>query len=193
MSERGSFLLLNQVPSATRHSRFISFNAWADRLLLKDLHLARRKSEPIRSGELPLGGLGRDYNVVLSAGQAMCHLALFGPPGSGKLATCFMTWLRAWSAAWSAIVLDPKGERRPRNENHAPHPSILKSTTALPITTEPDDKDALVVADYRPTFSFRQLMNLTPETAPPEYDAEQIPLHGDPSFADTLDRAELER
>jgi hypothetical protein len=36
-------------------------------------------------------------------------------------------------------------------------------------------------------------MNPTPETAPPEYDAEQIPPHGDPSFADIPDRAELER
>ncbi|MGH9840193.1 MAG: type IV secretory system conjugative DNA transfer family protein [Blastocatellia bacterium] len=83
---------------------------WADPLLLKDLNLARRKPEPVRPGELPLGGLGRDTNVVLNAAQAMCHLALFGPPGSGKSATFFMTWLRAWSRAGSAIVLDPKGE-----------------------------------------------------------------------------------
>ncbi|MGH8595173.1 MAG: hypothetical protein ACREXT_00795, partial [Gammaproteobacteria bacterium] len=46
---------------------------WADPLLLKDLNLARRKSEPLRPGELPLGGLGRDTNVVLNAAQAMCH------------------------------------------------------------------------------------------------------------------------
>jgi type IV secretory pathway TraG/TraD family ATPase VirD4 len=83
---------------------------WADPLLLKDLSLARRKSEPIRPGEIPLGGLGRDCSVVLNAAQAMCHLALFGPPGSGKSATFFMTWLRAWSRTGSAIVLDPKGE-----------------------------------------------------------------------------------
>jgi hypothetical protein len=72
-------------------------------------------------------------------------------------------------------------------------PPILKQTIATPITTEPDGKNALVVADYRPTFSFRQLMNPTPETIPPEYDAKQIPPHGDPSFADVPDRAELER
>ena len=83
---------------------------WADARLLEDLNLARRKSEPIKAGELLLGGLGRDYDVVLNAAQAMCHLALFGPPGSGKSATFFMTWLRAWSVTGSAIVLDPKGE-----------------------------------------------------------------------------------
>jgi len=84
-------------------------------------------------------------------------------------------------------------ERRPRTKDHSPHTPIFNSTTALPITTEPDDKESLVVADYRPTFSFRQLMNLAPETAPPEYDAGQIPPHGDPSFADVPDRVELER
>lgn len=83
---------------------------WADPLLLRDLHLARRKSDPPHPGELPLGGLGRDHDVVLNPAQAMCHLAIFGPPGSGKSATFFMTWLRAWAVTGSAIVLDPKGE-----------------------------------------------------------------------------------
>lgn len=83
---------------------------WADPLLLKDLYLARRKAEVLEAGELPLGGLGSEYDVVLSAAHAMCHLALFGPPGSGKSATFMMNWLRVWSATGSAIVLDPKGE-----------------------------------------------------------------------------------
>jgi type IV secretion system protein VirD4 len=83
---------------------------WADPLLLKDLHLARRKAETLEAGELPLGGLGAEYDVVLSAAHAMCHLALFGPPGSGKSATFMMNWLRVWSQTGSAIVLDPKGE-----------------------------------------------------------------------------------
>lgn len=83
---------------------------WADPLLLKDLHLARRKTEALQAGELPLGGLGTEYNVVLSAAHAMCHLALFGPPGSGKSATFMMNWLKVWSQTGSAIVLDPKGE-----------------------------------------------------------------------------------
>jgi type IV secretory pathway TraG/TraD family ATPase VirD4 len=83
---------------------------WADPLWLKDLSLARRKSDTLKPVELPLGGLGRDYEVVLNPAQTMCHIALFGPPGSGKSATFFMTWLRAWSGTGSAIVLDPKGE-----------------------------------------------------------------------------------
>ncbi|MEP7342607.1 MAG: type IV secretory system conjugative DNA transfer family protein [Acidobacteriota bacterium] len=83
---------------------------WADALLLKDLHLSRRKTEALKAGELPLGGLGTEYDVVLSAAHAMCHLALFGPPGSGKSATFIMNWLKVWSQTGSAIVLDPKGE-----------------------------------------------------------------------------------
>jgi type IV secretory pathway TraG/TraD family ATPase VirD4 len=83
---------------------------WADPLLLKDLRLARPKGTPLQAGELPLGGLGARYDAVLHPAQTMCHLALFGPPGSGKSATFFMTWLRAWAAHGSAIVLDPKGE-----------------------------------------------------------------------------------
>lgn len=83
---------------------------WADPLLLKDLHLARRKTETLAAGELPLGGLGTEYDVVLSAAHAMCHLALFGPPGSGKSATFMMNWLQVWSETGSTIVLDPKGE-----------------------------------------------------------------------------------
>ena len=83
---------------------------WADPLWLGDLHLARRKGAAIQPGELPLGGLGPKYDVILNRAQTMCHLALFGPPGSGKSATFFMTWLRAWARSGSTIVLDPKGE-----------------------------------------------------------------------------------
>jgi type IV secretory pathway TraG/TraD family ATPase VirD4 len=83
---------------------------WADPLWLGDLHLAQRKGAPLEPGQLPLGGLGTKYDVILNRAQTMCHLALFGPPGAGKSATFFMTWLRAWAKSGSTIVLDPKGE-----------------------------------------------------------------------------------
>ena len=38
------------------------------------------------------------------------YLALFGPSRSGKSATFFITWQRAWTGTGSVIVLDPKGE-----------------------------------------------------------------------------------
>ena len=82
---------------------------WADPLWLKDLGLVRLKGTPLQPSELPLGSLGTRYDAVLHPAQTMCHLALFGPPGSGKSATFFMTWLRAWAAHGSAIMFDPKG------------------------------------------------------------------------------------
>jgi type IV secretory pathway TraG/TraD family ATPase VirD4 len=40
----------------------------------------------------------------------MRHLAMFGPPGSGKSKTFLITFLRNWAQSGSTIVLDPKGE-----------------------------------------------------------------------------------
>jgi type IV secretory pathway TraG/TraD family ATPase VirD4 len=83
---------------------------WADARTLRDLHLARRSGEPLPPFTLPLGTLGRKYDVVLGAEHSTCHLAIFGPPRSGKSSTFFINWQRAWSGMGSVIVLDPKGE-----------------------------------------------------------------------------------
>lgn len=83
---------------------------WAEAYILRDLHLARRKGEPLPPFTLLLGGLGRKYDVVLGPEHSTCHLAMFGPPRSGKSSTFFITWQRAWAGTGSVIVLDPKGE-----------------------------------------------------------------------------------
>lgn len=83
---------------------------WADAQTLKDLNLARRKDEPLPPFTLLLGGLGWKHDVVLGPEHSTCHLAMFGPPRSGKSSTFFITWQRAWAAHGSVIVLDPKGE-----------------------------------------------------------------------------------
>jgi type IV secretory pathway TraG/TraD family ATPase VirD4 len=83
---------------------------WADAQTLKDLNLARRKDEPLPPFTLLLGGLGWKHNVVLGPEHSTCHLAMFGPPRSGKSSTFFITWQRAWAGTGSVIVLDPKGE-----------------------------------------------------------------------------------
>jgi len=83
---------------------------WADAQTLKDLNLARRKDEPLPPFTLLLGGLGWKHNVVLGPEHSTCHLAMFGPPRSGKSSTFFITWQRAWADTGSVIVLDPKGE-----------------------------------------------------------------------------------
>jgi type IV secretory pathway TraG/TraD family ATPase VirD4 len=83
---------------------------WADARVLRDLRLAKRKDEDLPPFTLPLGGLGRKYEVVLGPEHSTCHLAIFGPPRSGKSSTFFISWQRAWGAHGSVIVLDPKGE-----------------------------------------------------------------------------------
>jgi type IV secretory pathway TraG/TraD family ATPase VirD4 len=83
---------------------------WADARILRDLHLAKRKDEELPPFTLLLGGLGRKFDVVLGPEHSTCHLAIFGPPRSGKSSTFFINWQRAWSAHGSVVVLDPKGE-----------------------------------------------------------------------------------
>src|SRR5262245_38209750 len=83
---------------------------WADAQTLRDLNLARRKDETLPPFTLLLGGFGLRHNVVLGPEHSTCHLAMFGPPRSGKSSTFFITWQRAWAAHGSVIVLDPKGE-----------------------------------------------------------------------------------
>jgi hypothetical protein len=83
---------------------------WADARVLRDLKLALKKDELLLPFTLLLGGLGWKHSVVLGPEHSTCHLAMFGPPRSGKSSTFFITWQRAWSGTGSVIVLDPKGE-----------------------------------------------------------------------------------
>lgn len=83
---------------------------WADARTLWDLRLAKRKEDGLPPFTLLLGGLGRKHDVVLGPEHSTCHLAMFGPPRSGKSSTFFITWQQAWAKTGSAVVLDPKGE-----------------------------------------------------------------------------------
>ncbi|MCI0364784.1 MAG: type IV secretory system conjugative DNA transfer family protein, partial [Phycisphaerales bacterium] len=83
---------------------------WADARTLRDLRLAKRKEDELPPFTLLLGGMGRKYDVVLGPEHSTCHLAMFGPPRSGKSSTFFITWQRAWAKTGSVVVLDPKGE-----------------------------------------------------------------------------------
>ncbi|MGE0128983.1 MAG: type IV secretory system conjugative DNA transfer family protein [Blastocatellales bacterium] len=99
------------LPYYNYHQRVTYGSArWADVQTLRDLNLARRKDEPLPPFTLLLGGFGKKNNVVLGPEHSTCHLAMFGPPRSGKSSTFFITWQRAWASTGSVIVLDPKGE-----------------------------------------------------------------------------------
>lgn len=83
---------------------------WADTAWLKKDGFVPAISGDIKPGQLRLGTLTNGHDLILPASHTMRHLALLGPPGSGKSATFLMTFIRDWARSGSVIVLDPKGE-----------------------------------------------------------------------------------
>ncbi|MCA1579169.1 MAG: type IV secretory system conjugative DNA transfer family protein [Acidobacteria bacterium] len=85
---------------------------WADESYLKRTGLALELSEigGLPRGSLRVGQLKRGHTLVLPEVEWLRHIAIFGPPGSGKSKTFLMNMLRDIAAGGSAIVLDPKGE-----------------------------------------------------------------------------------
>lgn len=86
---------------------------WADEVYLKNTKLALKigsQLEGLAPGSVRIGKLRRGYDLVLNETEWLRHMAIFGPPGSGKSTTFLMNILRDISRGASAIVLDPKGE-----------------------------------------------------------------------------------
>ena len=85
---------------------------WADVSYLRNSGLAVKLSngENLARRALRIGQLPRGFSLVLNEVEWLRHIAIFGPPGSGKSKTFLMSMLRDMSAGASAIVLDPKGE-----------------------------------------------------------------------------------
>jgi len=83
---------------------------WADVPTLKGLGLAHDNRLPLPAGALRLGRLTHRHDLALPFEKALTHLAIFGPPGSGKSSSFIMSMAKDWSRNGSAIFLDPKGE-----------------------------------------------------------------------------------
>ncbi len=83
---------------------------WADVGTLKESGLAHPNWQVLPPGALRIGRLTRKYDLGLPFKQVLCHMAIFGPPGSGKSSSFFMSMARDWARHGSAIFLDPKGE-----------------------------------------------------------------------------------
>lgn len=94
---------------------------WADTSWLKAEGLAQDFTTSLKPGELRLGTLPTGHQLVLPPTHTMRHLAMFGPPGSGKSATFISTFLRNWAECGSTIVLDPKGELFEQTASHYRH------------------------------------------------------------------------
>src|SRR5260370_36388435 len=86
---------------------------WADEMSLKNSGLALKVGDDLSGlprGAVRVAKLRKGYDLVLPETEWLRHLAVFGPPGSGKSTTFLMSMLRDISRGGSAIVLDPKGE-----------------------------------------------------------------------------------
>jgi len=86
---------------------------WADEIYLKNTGLALKVGEDLCGlprGAVRVAKLRKGYDLVLPESEWLRHVAVFGPPGSGKSTTFLMRMLRDISRGGSAIVLDPKGE-----------------------------------------------------------------------------------
>ncbi len=81
---------------------------WADVGTLKESGLAFDNRQALPPGALRIGRLTRKYDLALPFKQVLCHLAIFGPPGSGKSSSFFMSMARDWAKGGSAIFMDPK-------------------------------------------------------------------------------------
>ncbi|MBK6591154.1 MAG: type IV secretory system conjugative DNA transfer family protein [Acidobacteria bacterium] len=70
----------------------------------------RIKGLPLPANALPLAKAFRGRDVFLPASQWLRHFVMFGPTGSGKSKTFFMSMIRAILKKSSCLVYDPKGE-----------------------------------------------------------------------------------
>ena len=83
---------------------------WADESYLTGFALKLSEIGELPRGTLRIGQLKRGYSLVLPEDEWLRHIAIFGPPGSGKSKTFLMNMLRDIAVGGSAMVLDPKGE-----------------------------------------------------------------------------------
>jgi len=92
----------------------------------------------------------------------------------------------------------PERERFWRAENDLPHTPNLSAiagegATEAKTLAEPVRANAAIIANNRPAFSFRQMMNQKTSAFQPEYDPDEILPQRDPCFDDAPDRLEFER
>jgi type IV secretory pathway TraG/TraD family ATPase VirD4 len=82
---------------------------WADHAWLRSAGLAQELITGPSKGELRLGTLPTGYHLVIPASLTSRHIALFGPPGSGK-SRFICSFLHDWARSGSVIVFDSRGD-----------------------------------------------------------------------------------
>ncbi|MGH9945823.1 MAG: type IV secretory system conjugative DNA transfer family protein [Pyrinomonadaceae bacterium] len=70
----------------------------------------RTRGLPLPANSLPIAKAFGGRDIFLPPGQWLRHFAMFGPTGSGKSKTFFISMIRAILGRSSCLVYDPKGE-----------------------------------------------------------------------------------
>ncbi len=70
----------------------------------------RVRGNPLPINALPIAKAFRGRDVFLPSSQWLRHFVMFGPTGSGKSKTFFMSMIRSILGSSSCLVYDPKGE-----------------------------------------------------------------------------------
>lgn len=87
--------------------------AWATAEELRERGLVVPRGTPSTPSHVRIGYFAecfRRYELVIPVDRMFRHIAVFGPPGSGKSKTFFMPVIRQWLAFGSVMALDAKGE-----------------------------------------------------------------------------------
>ncbi len=93
---------------------------WAGIADLVRCRLANRiRNLPLPKNALPLAKAFGGHDIFLPKDQWLRHFAMFGPTGSGKSKTFFMSMIRAVLRRSSCLVYDPKGELCEQTGNFA--------------------------------------------------------------------------
>lgn len=72
--------------------------------------MSRIRESPLPANSLPIAKAFGGQDVFLPPSQWLRHFVMFGPTGSGKSKTFFISMIRAILAKSSCLVYDPKGE-----------------------------------------------------------------------------------
>lgn len=112
-------LLTSVGESAWRWRRFYGFlplsshgtARWMTAKELERKGYARESSSPRCAGELLIGTIGKNYELVLPPETVMRQTVIFGLTGSGKSDSFLKNILTCWAEGGGSVVaLDPKGE-----------------------------------------------------------------------------------
>ena len=83
---------------------------WACLGELKEHKMIRGRNEAIAPGALCLGRVFGKYDLILPKNEWLRHIVFFGPTGSGKTKTFFMSMMCSMARHGSCLTFDPKGE-----------------------------------------------------------------------------------